>query len=240
MRVRWGWIASIALFSLMVLFVWLGMWQLDRVAEKEQLLLERQQRGTEQLWSLTGDENDPDSMRYRSVEVVGEMISDQQFLLDNRKYKRMAGYHVLVPMQINGSEQAVLVNRGWVAQGASRQQLPQIPVPAGQQRIEGVVRVPTVHGFRMEQEPGAPRRLYIDLPQISEMIGVPLLSFVVQQQQPSEGQPMDTLIRKWQAAERDHDPQMHMGYAVQWFAFALLLAGGWVALWFRQNRSDKE
>lgn len=221
---------------MVALFLWLGFWQLDRAQQKEQEAIEREDRGDDGLLRLTGNEVAPEQVRYRQVELRGEFLETAQFLLDNRKHKQVAGYYVMVPMMIEGSGRAVLVNRGWIAQGDNRGVLPQIQVPSGLQQLTGVVRVPAHHGFRLGDNTNSPLRLYIDLEKIGEGVGVELLPFVVRQQSSLSSD--DGLIREWKLGQKDGDPGMHYGYALQWFAFALLLIGGWVAVVVKQRRES--
>jgi len=224
----------VLLFALIGLFLWLGFWQLDRAEEKAQLEQERAERDVQAVWKISGEELDPAVMRYRSVEIEGEYLVDQQFLLDNRKHQRKAGYHQLVPMKIVGSERVVLINRGWVSQGESRAFLPEVEVPQGVQRIQGVVRVPRTQGFQMAQRSDAPLRLYIDLQQIEQQVGMVLLPFVVRQQNVTS----DGLVRQWRSERPAQGPDAHYGYALQWFSFALLGIGGWIALVLKQRRES--
>ncbi len=235
MRGRWGWFASLLIFLLMGLFIHLGLWQLERAEEKARLLQLQTERQADGIHVLDGSEQDAELMRFQTVEVVGEMVAAAQFLLDNRKHLKQAGYHVLVPVAIQGSDHAVLVNRGWIAQGVSRAELPVVEVQPGTVRLQGTVRVPTVHGYRLDQDPTAPLRLYIDLPAISSAIGRPLLPFVVRAESTERAPLNDALIRQWPAGRGALEPSMHRGYAMQWFAFALVLLGGWIALWMRSR-----
>lgn len=220
-----------------LLFLWLGFWQLDRADQKEQAVAEQKLRGVQERLPLTGDEMDSELVRYREIEVRGHFLTEAQFFLDNRKHDRVAGYHVMVPMRIEGSGRAVLVNRGWIAQGKSRAESPLVAVPAGLQHVVGVVRVPTSHGFRLQQEADAAVRLYLDLEQIGDGVGLEMLPFVVRQQSGAENL-SDGLVRQWKRDQRESDPAMHYGYALQWFAFALLLLGGWLAVVIKQRRES--
>ena len=79
-RPRWlGVVASLLLLSLVVLFLWLGFWQLDRAAGKEGVAEELALSVDKELISLKGDELDLDFVRYREVEVIGTFIGKGQF-----------------------------------------------------------------------------------------------------------------------------------------------------------------
>jgi len=63
------------------------------------------------------------------LEVQGVFDDAHTILLDNRVMNGVAGYHVLSPLRIAGSELAILVNRGWLAAGRSRERIPLQPAP---------------------------------------------------------------------------------------------------------------
>ncbi len=225
---------------MVLLFLWLGFWQLDRAEQKEVAIATQQLRGDQGRYSLSGEELDAEALRYREVTVAGHYIEGSQFLLDNRKHQRQAGYHVMALLQIENSGRSVLVNRGWIAQGRSRAELPLVLLPPERQQIEGVVRVPSGHGFRLDEEPEAAVRLYIDLEQIGELSGRELLPFVVRQQDGTASESGQVLVREWREAHREEGATMHYGYALQWFAFALLLMAGWTAVVIKQRRESSE
>ena len=82
------------------------------------------------------------SLRYRPVVATGEYMARWQILIDNKVVGGRAGFHVVTPLAL-ADGRVVLVNRGWVAQGASRAALPDVPPPAG-----------TVIGARTHRDPG--------------------------------------------------------------------------------------
>ena len=59
-------------------------------------------------------------------------------LLDNKVYRGRPGYFVVTPLRLSGSSVHVLVNRGWIAAGARRADLPSVPTPAEEIEIEGL------------------------------------------------------------------------------------------------------
>ncbi len=82
-----------------------------------------------------------DEVEFRHVVVSGEFRADWPVYLDNRPHQGVAGFYVLMPFRIAGSERYILVARGWVPRDAAdRTRLPAIATPAGIVRIEGVAR----------------------------------------------------------------------------------------------------
>src|SRR5262245_45833771 len=57
--------------------------------------------------------------------------------LDNKTYRGRAGYQVVQALRASDGKN-VLVNRGWIAAGPRRDQLPQVTTPPGEVALEGV------------------------------------------------------------------------------------------------------
>lgn len=215
---------SLATCCLLILLVSLGFWQLDRAAQKRALLEAYGDRPADApLLISPGFAPDAD-WRYRRAEVEGRYLAERQFLLDNRVYRGRVGYHVLTPVRIAQTEYAVLVNRGWVPQGATRSDLPAIPAPADERlRIEGLIDIPSekvfVLGEGEDREPGWPKVLQqIRFDLHAEQLGVRLLPMVLLL---AEDQP-GGFVRDWNPIVIG--PERHVGYAVQWFALAVVLS----------------
>jgi surfeit locus 1 family protein len=147
-------------------------------------------------------------------------------LLENRKHNGVAGYHVYTPMQLQGTDKWVMVNRGWIAQGADRSLVPPLPGSQDEITIQGrVANVPSV-GIRLG-EPAAERRwpmrvIYLDLEWLEQQTGLSLLPYVVYQ----TGDNPYGLQRDWHEewySKTSMTPEKHMGYAVQWFSMVVLV-----------------
>ena len=72
----------------------------------------------------------------------GEALGERQYLLDNRTRNGVAGYHVHVPMLVTGLDRLMLVNRGWVEVGRSRERRPDVSLTSSEIVISGVVEYP--------------------------------------------------------------------------------------------------
>lgn len=160
------------------------------------------------------------------VEVRGVFATQYTVLLDNKVRHQRAGYEVLTPLKT--AQDHVLVNRGWIAAGPSRDTLPAVRTPAGEVRIEGVElrRVPRV----MELEkPGAGKvRQNIDLESFASETGLRLQARVIEQHSALD----DGLLREWPRAEAGADKSA--SYSLQWYSLAVLAAVLTLALSFRR------
>ncbi|MBS0288846.1 MAG: SURF1 family protein [Proteobacteria bacterium] len=129
---------SFIVISSVTLLCCLGFWQLSRAKYKENLAY-LQQKGAinETKPSNAFITSLPESMRYQRVILKGHFINEFTILLDNKLNKGQIGYHVVVPFQDNSMDKVILIDRGWVALGKSRQVLPSIKPIEGEVSIEG-------------------------------------------------------------------------------------------------------
>jgi surfeit locus 1 family protein len=220
--------ATIAVLVLLPLFVSLGLWQLRRADEKKTLMQQREQRQHAPLLH-SNDHWAVEENRYRRVELSGEWDTEQQFLLDNQIFQQQAGYQVLTPLRIAGTQDAVLVNRGWVAVGQDRRRLPDVRVDKIPAQISGIIdHFPGV-GFKLKgaeiPAPSWPAVVQVlDAERLSERLGYRVLPYQVLLPADAPG----GYARDWQQASLN--PEKNQGYALQWFSFATVLAG--LYLWF--------
>lgn len=118
----------------------LGNWQLDRAAYKRSLEAEQLQRSNQLPASpgpevLVSDANND----FRRVRVQGQFQQDRYFLVDNQVQAGVPGYWLVAPFA--DSEQRLwLVNLGWLAAPATRDELPKVKIPEGSLQIVGSMR----------------------------------------------------------------------------------------------------
>jgi surfeit locus 1 family protein len=234
---RPGILPTLGAAALMGLFIALGVWQLNRAQEKQAMLLQYEARNQRPAVELRPPVADMPSWRHRRVRVTGHFDADRQFLLDNQVYRGRAGYHVLTPLVLAQDQSRVLVDRGWVPLGASRDQLPQVSVTTGEVTLEGLVYVPYEEAYSLGNmdtgESGWPLRVqYIDFEQMAKRLEAPLAKMIIR----LDTQSPYGYRREWQIAP--FTPERHLGYAVQWFAFAATLLAIYLVVNFK--RVDKE
>lgn len=216
---RWPSLITLVVFGILMS---LGFWQLDR-AEKKQVLLGEYRDGSEQApFRLDETIELFDGLEYQFASAAGTYDAERQFLRDNRTHNGVAGYEVLTPLRLAGSDLAVLVNRGWIPLGASRAQLPEVHVSEDAREVIGRLKQASSEGFRLgeeEQRKGWPYRIqYIDTDLLSDELGYRLMP-VVLLLKPEE---RDGFVREWHPLT--FGPERNVGYAVQWFGLALALA----------------
>ena len=148
-----SWVMTIMTCAGFSLFISLGLWQFDRAAFKEAIKVKFETRLAAdyrqfEAWE-SFSENDFADMEFQKLIIRGQFDLSRTVLIDNQIHRGQAGYHVLTPFILNVDDKIVLVNRGWVALGNTREQLPLIEVPAVDGLIRGIVSIPDTGGFRM-------------------------------------------------------------------------------------------
>ena len=163
----------------------LGRWQLSRAAQKEALQAEIEAQKT--LPALDQDQflalEPATSAMHRPVRLHGLWLAPHTVYLDNRQMHGLPGFYVLTPFAIEGSNQTVLVQRGWVQRNfTDRTQLAPIETPSGLVELVARVAPPPAHLFELGKEapppaaaPGSsPIRQNLDLEAFREQTGLPL------------------------------------------------------------------
>ncbi len=207
----------------LILLISLGFWQLDRAEQKRLLLQAYGERPTDAAISISSDFTPGPDWRYRRAQLVGTYDAEHQFLLDNRVQPGRVGYHVLTPLRLARGDAVVLVNRGWVPQGATRAELPALQTPGEVELgVEGLIDFPPqkvfVLGEGEDRDPGWPKVLQqVRLDLHAQQLGVRLLPMVLLLDKDQPG----GFVRDWNPVVVG--PERHVGYAVQWFALAAAL-----------------
>src|SRR5207244_3970484 len=85
----------------------------------------------------------------------GEYDAAHQLFIDNKVHAGRPGFHVVAPLRLAASSRYVLVDRGWIAQGARRSDLPVVPPPEGNVPVIGRVTLPPQHYVELPRQRAA-------------------------------------------------------------------------------------
>jgi surfeit locus 1 family protein len=197
----------------------LGNWQLGRGNEKAAFAERIQAANRDALIELSRNEVAAEDVAWRRVEVRGRFEPKFAVLIDNRILRGAAGYHVVMPLKIAGSDRYVLVNRGWVAATDSRTTLPQITTPAQELKIVGLATVPSKRYLELSTQVTEGNVWQnLTLERYRAAVSIPLQPVVIQQENNID----DGLAREWSAPDLGID--RHYAYAFQWFVMAAAIA----------------
>ncbi|HEY9222870.1 MAG TPA: SURF1 family protein [Variovorax sp.] len=247
------WIVTLAALLTLSATVSLGRWQLSRAAQKEALQAEieaQQQRPALDQDAFLAIDKPADAL-HRPVHLRGLWLAAQTVYLDNRQMRGVPGFYVLTPFALEGSEQTVMVQRGWVQRNFNdRAQLVPIETPAGLVELTARVATPPAHLLELgkaaapasasapaaeggpageAQQPvvgSSPIRQNLDLEAFRSETRLPLRTDLTLQQ---IGAASEGLQRDWPAPALG--VERHYGYAFQWFGLAALVVILYV--WFQ-------
>ena len=209
-------LTSFSIFFVIV-FVFLGVWQIERAAHKEGLLQAFNSEQESPPTRLTSQSSD-----WSRVFVDGIFDSSRQILIDNQIHKGKVGYKIFTPFRFDDNK-IVLVDRGWIAQGQSRSDLPQLNILEKKSRIIATVTSPE-QGVLAGSE-----LLTNEWPRVSQTKAVeviasafkePILDIVLVLD-PGSSQITEFIQIKPFAIT----PVKHYGYAMQWFTMSIVLLG---------------
>lgn len=211
-----------------------GFWQFNKAEAKKALQNQLNKYQNDSPSALPNKLSELESWRYKRVIFTGFYDRRYQLLLDNQVENTKVGYHVFTPMQVQGSQYYVLINRGWIAampykKGAKKHELPVISVPEGLQEVEGDVGLPSSKFFTLEAPPSnsqswQPVWQHLDLKRYSNLVPFTIQPFVVRLDPKNSG----GFLRNWPAPGARSN--MHLGYAYQWFGFAVTILGIFIVL----------
>jgi cytochrome oxidase assembly protein ShyY1 len=217
----------------------LGQWQLRRADEKRAMQAQVDAAASAAPVSIAPAPVDPATVDGRRVVVRGHWVAQRTIFIDNRTYKGVAGFHVVTPVKIEGSQLHVLVMRGWVARDPrDRLRLPEPDTPSGLVEIQGLAqaRIPQVLELQAAPMPGPDERIWqnLDYGRFERWSGLRLQPVLIRQSPDSPES--DGLVRDWPVAGVDVDK--HLGYAFQWFLLAAVTTGLWLYFGFFRRRDD--
>ncbi len=217
----------------------LGFWQLSRLGERRALNAEIKSHLDQPPLVITGEALDTSGLEYRRAAVTGTFDFSQEIVLRNRSKSEITGVHLLTPLKIEGGEEAVLVDRGWIAYTAADPSTRSVYASsAGLVTLTGVIRLSqsrpsTLAPVDPPLGPDLPRLdawFWIDIPRIQQQVPYPLLLFFLEQDAGPD--PTALPAAGWEVELNDGP---HLNYAIEWFSFAAILVAGSIAL-ARRNR----
>lgn len=222
------WPRTLFALALMGLMVALGCWQLDRAEQKRALRASFERQLDAPPLDLALHAAEPLTRHaWRAVTAQGHYEAPV-LLLDNRVRDGRVGYEVLTAFRLADGAR-ILVDRGWIQAPPTRTEVPDLTVPAGDQRIRGRLAPPPSTGVKvddaMRPEPLAPDRWrlqHVDFAALEQAFAPGFLPMLVYLDDAAP----DGYDRAF--ALPAVDDGKHTAYAVQWFsmagAVAILLA----------------
>lgn len=221
----------------------LGIWQLDRLAQRRAFNSHYRQTSTLPALEIkSSPSEDLTDMEYRLSIAVGIYDFEHQMVLRNQVYENRAGYHLLTPLMLSDGT-AVLVDRGWIPPDDTPQDWRIYDQP-GTVTVKGILR----HGQDSPEIGGITdptfvpdetyRRVWslVNIEQISQQVPYKLLSVYIQPDpDPSLTKPPYPYQPEIIISEGPH-----FGYMLTWFSFAALLFFGYPFFYLRRQVKSEE
>ncbi len=224
---RWIGFTLFTVFML-ALFVRLGIWQFGKLSVRRSTnaVLTANQAAAPASYAAVLRATGPGlvvtaALEWRTVELTGHWDPTHQVLLRNRTFDSVDGYEVITPL-VPASGPALLVNRGWIPQGASSAAPARLPVP----------QTGTVHvtAWLRQSQPAHPSAtlpagqvLAINATDIARTAGYPALDgyAILAKETPAQpGAPTGL-----PGVVIDDGP--YLSYGIQWFLFTGVAVVGW-------------
>lgn len=222
-------VPTLAAVAMIALTGSLGRWQALRAQEKSvrQALLE--ERGREAPLLLAGPAGSAQDLLFRRVRAQGHFVPEGQVFVDNRVHGGRAGFHVVTPLAIRDGPTLALVNRGWIARTAAYPAAPEVPVPAGEQVVEGIATVPPGRVLELTEETVTANVWQnLSLERYAARMRREVLPVVILASPPAPG---------LAAVEERPDAGIarHREYSLTWYSLAATVVALWVSVNLRRE-----
>ena len=232
-------LGTVALLAAVLVCVRLGFWQLDRLQQRRALNARVAERMAAPALEGAGALADTARSLYRRVALTGQYDDARSIILPGRSLRGTPGVHLLTPLRIR-SDEAVLINRGWVpaADGATIpvDSFPAAPAGPAEVRLTGLAVPLPVSDRPAGTGAGEFRQVWYRVNFQALQAQFPYHLLPVQLQLlPSPGTP--PYPARLDPPALDAGP--HLSYAIQWFSFAAIGVIGWLALVRRSRRSGQ-
>lgn len=236
MRLSRATVVFLAALALTALTARLGVWQLDRAAQKLALqssIDNRRDLPPIAQSQLARSEAALVEQVHRQVELRGQWQPEHTVFLENRQMAGRPGFFVLTPLTLDDGS-TVIVQRGWLARDPyDRTRVSAPPLPDGEVVLSGRIAPPPARLFEFDGAGQGAVRQNLDLESFAREIRLALrpLSVLQLSEDPGlAGAPV--LLRDWPKPATD--VHKHYGYAFQWFALSALTVILYV--WFQVLR----
>lgn len=218
-------------------FVMLGLWQVNRAAEKERLFAAFAGADTAPAMTLEAARRSADSSHFPRVTVRGRYDREHSYVLVDQMHDGRVGSVAYAIFEPADGSSTLLVNRGFVASKARGAESDVPPIPDGEQELAGIYAPPPGSGLHLGGNP-LPRQktwpkqsIYLDVGEIAADAGRNLDQKVLLLD-PEQG---SRFVREWRP--NVFPPERHRAYAFTWFTLAAVVVIVFVGMHWRKEPS---
>ena len=223
---------TLAAFAVIGLTLALGVWQVGRAHEKEASASRYDALAKAPPIDLGGESLNPlPTLEFHPASGRGVWLPEQAVFLDNKVHQGRAGYHVMMPLRLEGGDMHVLVNRGWLPTTGDRTQLPPPRTASGLVSVHGFLRS-APDRFKELSATYREGRIWenVTVERYAAWSKLKLQPVILYQTDTLE----DGLVRVW--VRPDAGSERNLGYAMQWFGLSALTAFFWLRHVFNRRK----
>ncbi|MBI1892456.1 MAG: SURF1 family protein [Burkholderiales bacterium] len=236
-RFQFRWIPFVAAMFVVAVGMMAGQWQTRRAVERESNQAKLEARSHAVPIDINDAAVTSDEVEYSRVRVKGEFVRNWPLYLDNRPHQGRAGFYLLMPLKIAGTDQSVLVVRGWFPRDMQqRTRLPQMVTPDGTIEIKGMARRHADRLFQFDSVAPLQAGAIVQNAEIADVAAaskLKLLPFLIAQTSDMK----DGLLRDWPRPASGADK--NRAYAFQWYGLALTAFIFFVVTGFRRGTKQQ-
>ncbi len=164
--------------------------------------------------------------------VHGHFLDAPPLYLDNQSVQGKSGYQLLAFFAVDNNDTRLLVNLGWLPLiNQRREPLPTLPINDAPTQLVGRIYPPQAGEFHLGNQmlETNGRLQWLDIPRLSQEKQILLYPFLLRLTRSTPEVSDQPLNRDWPDRETvGISPEKHIGYAIQWALFALILIGIWI------------
>lgn len=239
---RWWW-KTLIVIAAMIVMAGLGNWQLDRLEQ-------RRAYNAQLLAKLESDPiridggplpDAPANLVDRKAIVNGRYDYDRQIAIKNQTYQGQPGAFLITPFVIDGSDRAILINRGWVPfregtpeRWAQFQEADVLSLDGYVQKSQSLPEGSSTGSIDQPQR----EWFGLDIEKIQPQMPYTLMPVYVDAAMEAGRHPTTLPIRIQPVTELNEGS--HLSYAIQWYAFALIAGAVYIGVVRRQEQERRK
>jgi len=216
-------IPSLATLLVLPILINLGLWQANKADHKQAMQDMYDKRGKSAFVQIGAEPLKMEDIRFRKVIARGYYEPAYQILLDNQIYNGQAGYHVITPLHISGSDMRVLVNRGWIPVGSDRNILPVIDTPQNEVEVTGYAHDPSGKYLELAHPDETQANWQVvwqnlDIKRYRKAVAFSIQPILILLDPANSA---GGYVRNW--PKPDFGIDMNRGYSIQWYLMSIAL-----------------
>jgi len=229
--------ATLFTIPALITLIALGVWQLDRLEWKQNLIDQFESRMAQPAQPVPSGDLNPEDHEFLHVEVSGMFDHEHEFYLVLLSRQGKPGIHVITPLLPSDGSPAILISRGWLPFEKREKSTRPEGLYEGEVTVKGMLRFPKPHTYIEnlvipENEPQNNTWFLLDTKAMAELSGYDSFPnyYIMSEEEPPLG--VFPRGRQWLLDIRNN----HLEYAITWFLLAMTLAIVYVAFTVKSGK----